>query len=137
MKNSILLLISALCISGCKTHPQAIFQPAEPHIKVVTYNVNWGFVNPSNVIDFLAQSDADIIFLQETHRYWQAALESQLTEAYPYRVFREFGGAGGIAIMSKYKLQSIKLIEPNDGWFPASMPRLKLLSAQFKFSACI
>jgi endonuclease/exonuclease/phosphatase (EEP) superfamily protein YafD len=119
MKNHIIICIAAIFLSGCRTLPQPVFNPDQPHLKVVTYNVNWGFVNPPNVVNFIAQSNADIVCLQETHRYWHATLESQLTQAYPYMVFREFGGAGGIAIMSKYKLENVKLIEPNDGWFPS------------------
>jgi endonuclease/exonuclease/phosphatase family metal-dependent hydrolase len=106
-------------VAGCSTLPQPVFSPDQPHLKVITYNVNWGFVKPDNVVDFLAGSDADVICLQETHKQWEAVLKHRLEERYPYCVFREEGGAGGIAVMSKYKLSSITFLEPTAGWFPA------------------
>jgi endonuclease/exonuclease/phosphatase family metal-dependent hydrolase len=105
---------------GCVPGPEADFAPKQPHIKIVTYNVNWGFVNPEKVARYLAVENADIVCLQETHRYWKESLNAKLKKQYPYGKFREWGGrAGGIAIISKYELYDANLIEPNDNWFPA------------------
>ena len=113
----ILLIIVLAC--GCASLREAEFSPDGPHVKIVSYNVNWGFVQPGNVADFLSEADADVICMQETHHRWEVFLRERLSERYPHSVFEEWGGAGGIAIMSKYKLEEVKLIKPKSGWFPA------------------
>ena len=115
----ILTLLIIIFACGCASLPEANFNPNVPHLKVISYNVNWGFVKPENVANFLREVDADIICLQETHRYWELFLKNRLGEQYRYSVFEERGGAGGIAIMSKYKLEKVKLVEPKSGWFPS------------------
>jgi endonuclease/exonuclease/phosphatase family metal-dependent hydrolase len=106
-------------LMGCVPQRRPDFAPTEPNLKVITYNVNWGFVQPQRVVDFLAGADADIICLQETHSRWEAVLKARLGTRYPYCAFRDSPGAGGIAIMSRYRLRDVRVIEPNDGWFPA------------------
>ena len=120
---AILLIIVLAC--GCVSLPEGEFSPDEPHLKVVSYNVNWGFVKPENVADFLSEVDADIICLQETHRYWEIFLKERLGERYRHSVFEEWSGAGGIAIISKYKLEKAELIEPKAGWFPALLVEVR------------
>jgi endonuclease/exonuclease/phosphatase family metal-dependent hydrolase len=114
---SILFITFLTC--GCASFPEANFHPDVTHLKIVSYNVNWGFVKPENVAVFLREVDADIIFLQETHHYWEVFLKKQLAGRYRYSVFEERGGAGGIAIMSKYRLGKVELVEPKTGWFPS------------------
>jgi endonuclease/exonuclease/phosphatase family metal-dependent hydrolase len=119
----ILLIIILAC--GCASLPEANFSPDGPHVKIVSYNVNWGFVQPENVADFLSEADADVICLQETHRHWEVFLRERLSERYPYSAFEEWGGAGGIVIMSKYKLEEVELIKPKSGWFPALLAEVR------------
>jgi len=114
-----------IILSGCAAQRVADFSPAQPHVKVVTYNVNWGFAQPQKVVDFLAEADAGIVCLQETHSQWEAVLKNRLAWSYPYCVFKGSPGAGGIAIMSKCSLRDVILIEPNDGWFPALLANAK------------
>lgn len=119
----ILLIIVLAC--GCASLREAEFSPDVPHLKVVSYNINWGFVKPGNVADFLREVDADVICLQETHRYWEVFLKERLGGRYRHSVFEERGGAGGIAIMSKYKLEKVELIEPKSGWFPSLLAEVR------------
>ncbi len=119
MRKYIIVLVMAILVAGCTTLPRPDFSPDGPCLEVITYNVNWGFVEPQNVVEFVSTADADVVCFQETHRQWEAILKTQLKGRYPYCVFKEWSGAGGIAIMSKYKLYNIKLIEPTEGWFPA------------------
>jgi len=119
MRNYIAVLIIIIIGFGCTTLPQPDFSPDQPCLKVVTYNVNWGFVKPQNVVDFISKADADVICFQETHRHWETLLKTRLKERYPHCVFKEWSGAGGLAIMSRHKLDNIKLIRPTEGWFPA------------------
>jgi len=114
-----ILLALALLAGGCATLPAPDFSPKEPHLSVVTYNINWGCPAPARVIEFLRRADADIVFLQETHRHWEEALRTHLAKSYSHFEFHEGPGAGGIAYLSKYPLKNVKLVKPVAGWFPA------------------
>lgn len=113
--NSILLCF----LAGCRSLPTADFSPDEAHAKIVTYNVNWGFSRPQAVAEYLDRVDADVVFLQETHSDWEAFLTRQLRTRYPFTVFRDGWGAGGIAFLSKYPIENIQLVDSSAGWFPA------------------
>jgi endonuclease/exonuclease/phosphatase family metal-dependent hydrolase len=119
MKIDLRILLVFLLICGCSETQKPDFAPQQAHLKIVTYNVNWGFVHPDKVARYLATENADVVCLQETHRHWKESLNKQLSRQYPYGIFREWGNAGGIAIISKYELQDANLIEPNGTWFPA------------------
>jgi endonuclease/exonuclease/phosphatase (EEP) superfamily protein YafD len=109
----------AALLAGCGERREVDFFPDEPSVRVVTYNVNWGFANPQEVVLFLDSADADVVCLQETHAAWEAYLKSALGKRYPYRVFEDRGGAGGIAIMSKQHIGAVEVLEAEEGWFPA------------------
>lgn len=120
MKIKLLMLLLILVLaSGCASLPKPDFEPDGPALRVVTYNINWGFSTPYKVVRYLIDADADIICLQETHGYWEAFLKKYLAMSYPYSSFHSAGGAGGIAFMSKYELNNVKAIEAEAGWFPA------------------
>ncbi len=104
---------------GCKSLPQANFAPSQPSVAIVTYNINWGSPNPEQVAEFLQAANADIVCLQETHRQWEVFLQDRLSKIYPYCSFHSSRGAGGIAFMSKYPLNNIRLLKAQAGWFPA------------------
>ena len=59
MRNCIIALVMIILGAGCTTLPQPDFSPDPPYLKVITYNVNWGFVEPQNVVDFITKADAD------------------------------------------------------------------------------
>jgi endonuclease/exonuclease/phosphatase family metal-dependent hydrolase len=129
----------AVVTGGCTSLPKPDFEPGAAHVTVCTYNVNWGCPAVAEVVRFLSTSDADIVMLQETHAEWEKILRSQLGGEYRYCVFQEWRGAGGIAIMSKYRLQGVRTLEPGAGWFPALYAevespagRLKLLSVHLR-----
>jgi endonuclease/exonuclease/phosphatase family metal-dependent hydrolase len=125
MKTCYKVLAVFLLFFGCSATQKPDFAPQQPHIKIVTYNVNWGFLHPDKVARYLSVENADVVCLQETHRYWKESLNKKLNRQYPYGKFREWGNAGGIAIISKYELYDANLIEPNDTWFPAFYARAK------------
>ena len=123
-KNFIAIFIISI-IAGCGPHSEPNFVCEEPCLRIITYNINWGVANPQNVIDYIVGSNADIICLQETHRYWEAILSTNLKNLYQYCVFKEWPGAGGMAIMSRYELHNVTLIKPVDGWFPAILTNVE------------
>jgi len=71
------------------------------------------------VVSFLAAEDADILCLQETHPQWESILRRRLDQRYPYTRFVNSSGAGGSAILSRYQLENVRVLEPTAGWFPA------------------
>jgi len=128
MKKAIWLvptLVVASLVCGCSASNEADFHPRQSHFEIVTYNINWGFVRPDEVADYLLREAADIVCLQETHRHWEAFLKARFSKEYAYMAFYESAAPGGIGIMSRYELQDAKLIDPNEGWFPAVFVRAK------------
>jgi endonuclease/exonuclease/phosphatase family metal-dependent hydrolase len=118
MKQLLLILITAALASGCASLPAPDFEPTQTSFTVLTYNVNWGGGGAEAVSDFLWQSDADLICLQETHRQWESHLRRRLSKTYPYSVFHNSGGAGGIAFMSRVPLRHTRALRPKAGWYP-------------------
>ena len=76
-------------------------------MKFVTYNVNMQG-NAPRVIEFLQKIDADIICLQETLGQWESFLREHLSDQYPYMVFHNAMGGGGISILSKHLISESK-----------------------------
>ena len=87
-------------------------------MKFVTYNVNMQG-NAPRVIEFLQKIDADIICLQETLGQWESFLREHLSDQYPYMVFHNAMGGGGISILSKHLISEQQVIYSEAGWFPA------------------
>ena len=92
-------------------------------MRVVTWNVNWGFVAPHAAAETLRRLDADVICLQETTPDWQRVFETQLADIYPTQLYRHRGGAGGMAFLAKRRVDDVALVEPTAGWFPSWVVR--------------
>ncbi len=118
LTRSTVALVAVLML-GCGTMRQPVFHTDRPHLKIVTYNINWGMARRERVLDYLAECDADIVLLQETTDRWEKALRRRIGSAYPHTVFKNAPGAGGIAIMSRYRLRKRQTLYPQAGWFPA------------------
>jgi endonuclease/exonuclease/phosphatase family metal-dependent hydrolase len=114
-----MLIVLIACASGCVSLPPADMTPAATHFSVVTYNINWGCPQAENMLRYLDDCNADILMLQETHAQWERLLRAQLGGRYPHSHFVESGGAGGIAIMSRFPLRSPQILRSDVGWFPA------------------
>ncbi len=106
MKNSILILLLFACF----------FAKANT-ISVVTYNVNYHFIN-KDVITILDSLNADVVCLQETNAKWETILTEGLRNKYPFIQFKHRGTAGGYATLSKYPIIKSKSIKNKAGWFP-------------------
>ncbi len=74
-----------ITVGGCQRSEvldRPDFAPTKPHLTVVTYNVNFGVAQPENITRFLAQSQASVVCLQETHSRWEGILRAALEERY-------------------------------------------------------
>lgn len=86
----------------------------------MTYNVNYGIAGDAATLRAIADSGADVVFLQETSPRWQEALDRTVARAYPHRAFKHWGGAGGLGVLSRLPIEDGGLLPPEgDGWFPA------------------
>jgi len=122
MRIGIMTLCALVMIGGCRQIDSACrpdFAPGRPHLSVVTYNVNYGVAQPENVIRYLADSNASVICLQETHSRWERLLKPALEQIYPHSHFQEWQVAGGMALLSRYELGAVRVIQPEVGWWPA------------------
>ena len=122
MRVSMVTLCALMVVGGCR-HANRLerpdFAPNEPCLSVVTYNVNFGVPQPENVVRYLADSGAAVVCLQETHTRWERILKHGLGRIYPHTYFQEWQAAGGMAVMSRYELRNVAVLEPEVGWWPA------------------
>src|SRR5882757_10219813 len=81
-----ILLVGLVC--GCHTTRTATV-PAAPHIRVLTYNVNWGGARPDLAAEIIRRSGAEIVCLQETTPQWAEYLRQALGHDYQFTQFRD------------------------------------------------
>ena len=116
-----LLGVAAVLMAGlvgcAETRPVA--PPTGPHFSVMSYNVNWGMPRADLAVRAILEAEPDIVCLQETTPDWEWYLSNTLREQYPHRAFRHYGGAGGLAVLSKLPFETRAYVEPKAGWFPA------------------
>jgi hypothetical protein len=78
-----LVLALSVVLLGCARMPEPVLQPTGPHLRVVSYNINWGGGGAEAVVAYLRSVDADLVFLQETHPRWEQLLRARLGDVYP------------------------------------------------------
>jgi endonuclease/exonuclease/phosphatase family metal-dependent hydrolase len=89
-------------------------------VRVLTYNVNFGIAGDSDTVAAIRDADADLVLLQETNSAWERSLRASLSGEFPQMIFKNRGGAGGLAVLSRLPILEVELIAPaGDGWFPA------------------
>ena len=65
------LLVAAVAglAAGCaRTRP--FEKPTGPHVRVLTYNVNWGGPAVATSVEAIRAAEADVVCLQETTPAW-------------------------------------------------------------------
>jgi endonuclease/exonuclease/phosphatase family metal-dependent hydrolase len=112
------MLLLTLAATGCHTAraPQA---PNGPHLRVLTYNVNWGAPRPDLAVRIIREAGADVVCLQETTPQWEQFLRRELSRDYPFASFRnsENRMGGGLAFLAKKPASEIAYIRSDTGWF--------------------
>jgi endonuclease/exonuclease/phosphatase family metal-dependent hydrolase len=107
--------------------------PKDKEFIVMSYNVSFGLCqlgerkDPktfSKVITCIAESKADVVFLQETHDGYEYFTEKQLSDLYPFQYFHPPQNgwlASGIACLAKVELK-VEIVKPTvDGSYFAGM----------------
>jgi len=94
------------------------------NISLLTYNVNYSFINPK-VVNIIDSINADVVCLQETNAKWEEIIRNGLKDKYPHIQFRHSGTAGGMATLSKYPIININYLKNTPGWFRAGHITIK------------
>lgn len=108
-------------LAACSRQPSRPARPAPAcHLRVMTYNVNFGIPGDGPTIDAIERGGADLVLLQETNAAWEHALRTRFRGLYPHIAFHHCCGAGGLAILSRHRFADGEILRPEGkGWFPA------------------
>lgn len=112
---------------GCASETRGLDEPipTDLELTVVSYNVNYGLAGDAQTLAAVLDVDADVVLLQETTAEWEQVLRasSQLHERWPHANFHHCCGAGGLAVLSRWPIDTFEILEPPpdpDAWFPAA-----------------
>jgi endonuclease/exonuclease/phosphatase (EEP) superfamily protein YafD len=85
---------------------------------VLSYNVNFEQVD-ARTLDALLDADADVALLQEATPEWEAVIRPAAADRYPFVEFRYGPPDGGMAILSRYAVETVAWIPSPANSFPA------------------
>lgn len=93
--------------------------PNGPHLRVLTYNVNYGNPRPDQVVEIIRQSMAEIVCLQETSPQWANYLRQTLSKEYQFMEFRDSKHrmGGGLGFLAKVQAHEVAYIPSATTWF--------------------
>jgi endonuclease/exonuclease/phosphatase (EEP) superfamily protein YafD len=124
---SIGLLSLAILVLGCASDARGLDEPNQTdfELSVVSYNVNFGLAGDPQTLAAVLETEADVVLLQETTPEWEQILRAspQLDERWPHATFHHCCGAGGLAVLSRWPIDTFEVLEPPpnpDAWFPAA-----------------
>ncbi len=84
-----------------------------PSLSVVVANVNAANSNPATFIDWLNNRQADVVAVVEVSP--QLGIDLETLVAFPHRVIQPRNDAFGIALLSRFPLSDMQVIDDNDG----------------------
>jgi len=122
--SSVLLLSTLTACFKISNYNHHLQTKAPGSLRLASYNVNWGngvrpTRQPEKTLKAIIDTQADIMLLQETTRYWeQQVRQSKLSKIYPHIEFRHYPNAGGFAILAKYPFTTKHYHYPGIGWHP-------------------
>jgi endonuclease/exonuclease/phosphatase (EEP) superfamily protein YafD len=115
----VLALLALACARG-PTSPGPRVPPVGSVLKVLTYNVNFGLAGDRETLAAIRDAQPDLALLEETNAGWERPLRATLSAELPHMIFENRGGAGGLAVLSRFPLAEVELLKPTgSGWFPA------------------
>jgi endonuclease/exonuclease/phosphatase (EEP) superfamily protein YafD len=99
------------------------------HLRVLSFNVLTSNPNTDGVLDYLRQSEADVIMLMEVDATWARLLEP-LTQTHPHHRIQSRGDNFGIAIFSRLPLDGLEIVEISEAEVPSVDARLTINGRQ-------
>jgi endonuclease/exonuclease/phosphatase (EEP) superfamily protein YafD len=119
----VVVLLLTVLLSGLAERPRLRpvrpVRPEVPSLCVETFNVNFARAGSPETLRALESSPADLVFLQETNRAWQADVQPRLAARYPHQLWVDRPHAGGQAVLSRQPLREHQILPSPVGWFPA------------------
>lgn len=109
---SSLLLNTVLISSTGWTQPKIESLP-DFHLRVVSFNVLTSNHRHAEVLDYLRQSEADLLFIMEVDDRWAAALKP-LTRTHPHHLLHPRQDNFGLALFSRVPLDEVRILTSAD-----------------------
>jgi endonuclease/exonuclease/phosphatase family metal-dependent hydrolase len=109
-------LAGVILLAGCGLPAP---DPGAPSLVLLTWNLHFEVSGDRAGSRVIRDAGADLVLLQETNPWWQARLETDLADLYPYREWVDAGLNGGIGLMSRTPLTDVESLPSPVGWFPA------------------
>ena len=104
-----LLLNAALIVHPGRAAPAGSPAP-DFHLKIISFNVLTSNGNHAGVLNWLQQTDADIIFLMEVDHIWAKALRPLLT-THPHHLIQPRSDNFGLALYSRPPLEKAGFLD--------------------------
>src|SRR5262245_20487651 len=103
--------LGLLLLAGCGSTILPPETPTGPHVKVMTFNVNYGGPGADLALEAILAEDVDVLCLQETTPAWERYLRPALAATHPFATFHHEGGAGGLAVFAKTPFSKPERVE--------------------------
>jgi endonuclease/exonuclease/phosphatase family metal-dependent hydrolase len=110
-----------------------------PHFRIASYNIEIGAEGKPRTLDVIGELEADIFSLQEVTPEAEGQIREEYAAQYPHQLYQSKGGAGGLAVLSRFPLVDRGLLPGPGGWHPAwhvevqaSMGQLQLLNVHLR-----
>ncbi len=115
----LILAVPVLCHCAHATRVARSAPRGEPTLKVVSYNLNYGLAGDVETLLAISDTGADVVFLEETNPEWERAIRARLSVTWPHQAYLHAPAAGGMAVLSKRRLEVQEVLPNPQGWFPA------------------
>jgi endonuclease/exonuclease/phosphatase (EEP) superfamily protein YafD len=98
---------------GCSEAVPSPERPVSPgDFTLGTFNVYFPAADDVETAAAVGETAADVLLLQEISPRWREVLEQRYASIYPHRLYAPAGGAGGLAVLSRFPLRDEGLIAP-------------------------
>jgi len=118
-----LLLLGLGCTFALRCGPALRHHPpprapdpasARGQFTLASFNLYFPASDDAATVELIAQTGADVIFLQEVSPDWESTLRRRYGQAYPQMLFAPGGGASGLGVLSRFPLA-------DEGFLPAAL----------------
>ncbi|HKO91028.1 MAG TPA: endonuclease/exonuclease/phosphatase family protein [Polyangiaceae bacterium] len=99
-------LLAGLLLEGCAAHaPTTAPRAPASELRVASFNLYFPAAEDPETVEAVAETSADVIFLQEVTPRWEAVLRQRYEKDFPHMLFAARGAAGGLGALSRFPLE--------------------------------